>query len=105
MFSFFLDLFKGAEEGGAVSTDKIDVSRKPATSTFGDTSNSKKSKKKKKTTNDLTSSQMITPMVTMAPGVSPRAIDTYNIPPTIVNQHMSLPIIKSEQNDNDPKVY
>ena len=47
---------------------------------------------------------MINPMLAMTAGVSPRGIDTYNIPPTMLNQHMSLPIIKSEQNDNDPKV-
>jgi hypothetical protein len=48
---------------------------------------------------------MINPMLAMTSGISPRGIDTYNLPPTMLNQHMSLPIIKSEQNDNDPKVY
>jgi hypothetical protein len=96
--------FKGAEEGGSVSTDKIDVSRKPAISTTGGTPNSKKSKKKKKNSNDLTPPQMINPMLAMTSGVSPRGIDTYNLPPTMVNQQMSLPIIKSDLNDSDPKV-
>ncbi len=97
-------LFKGAEDGGSVSTDKIDVSRKPALSTPGITPNSKKSKKKKKNSNELTPPQMINPMIAMTSGVSPRGIDTYNIPPTMVNQQMSLPIIKSDLNDSDPKV-
>ena len=44
------------------------------------------------------------PMLAMTSGVSPRGIDTYNLPPTMLNQHMSLPIIKSDLNDNDPKV-
>jgi hypothetical protein len=99
-FSFFF--FKGAEDGGAVSADKIDVSRKPAVS---GTPNSKKSKKKKKNSNDLTPPQINNPMIAITSGISPRGIDTYNLPPTMLNQHMSLPIIKSEQNDNDPKVY
>jgi hypothetical protein len=43
-------------------------------------------------------------MIAMTSGVSPRGIDTYNIPPTMVNQQMSLPIIKSDLNDSDPKV-
>jgi hypothetical protein len=47
---------------------------------------------------------MINPMIALTSGISPRGIDTYNLPPTMLNQHMSLPIIKSEQNDNDPKV-
>jgi hypothetical protein len=47
---------------------------------------------------------MINPMLAMTSGVSPRGIDTYNIPPTMVNQQMSLPIIKSDLNDSDPKV-
>lgn len=105
--------FKGAEEGGAVSTDKIDVSRKPAMPTLGETPNTKKSKKKKKGTNSLTpppqqqqtpSQQMMNSMVALTSGVSPRGIDNYSLQPTLLNQHMSLPIIKSEQNDNDPKV-
>jgi len=99
-----LFLFKGAEEGGTVSTDKIDVSRKPAISATVGTPNSKKSKKKKKNSNDLTPPQMINPMLAMTSGVSPRGIDTY-IPATMVNQQqMSLPIIKSDLNDSDPKV-
>ncbi|CAF2174902.1 unnamed protein product [Rotaria magnacalcarata] len=91
------------EEGGAVATDKIDVSRKPALPALGETSNSKKSKKKKKNSNDITPPQMMNSMMTMASGVSPHTMDNYNIPPTMLNQHMSLPIIKSELNDNDPK--
>lgn len=47
---------------------------------------------------------MINPMIALTSGISPRGIDTYNLPSTMLNQHMSLPIIKSEQNDNDPKV-
>jgi hypothetical protein len=47
---------------------------------------------------------MINPMIAMTSGVSPRGIDTTYLPPTMLNQHMSLPIIKSEQNDNDSKV-
>lgn len=43
-------------------------------------------------------------MLAMTSGVSPRGIDTYNLPPTMVNQPMSLPIIKSDLNDSDPKV-
>ncbi|CAF4974575.1 unnamed protein product, partial [Rotaria sp. Silwood1] len=93
----------GTEDGSAVSTDKIDVSRKPALPTLGETPNSKKSKKKKKTSNDITPPQMMNTMVAMTSGVSPRTIDNYNIPSAMLNQHMSLPIIKSEQNDNDPK--
>ncbi|UJR35845.1 hypothetical protein I4U23_028589 [Adineta vaga] len=92
----------GAEDGGTVSTDKIDVSRKPAISTPGGTSSSKKKKKKKNST-DLTPPQMINPMLAMTSGVSPRGIDTYNIPPTMINQSMALPIIKSDLNDSDPK--
>jgi hypothetical protein len=47
---------------------------------------------------------MINPMLAMTSGVSPRGIDTY-IPATMVNQQqMSLPIIKSDLNDSDPKV-
>ncbi len=46
---------------------------------------------------------MINPMIAMTPGISPRGIDPSYLPPTMLNQHMSLPIIKSEQNDNDPK--
>ncbi|CAF0863358.1 unnamed protein product [Adineta ricciae] len=94
----------GTEEGSAVNVDKIDVSRKPAATASGGTPNSKK-KKKKKNSNDLTppAPQMMNQMITMASGVSPRALDTYNIPPIMLNQHMSLPIIKSDQNDNDPK--
>jgi hypothetical protein len=96
-------IFQGTDEGGAGTSNKIDVSRKPSGS--GDTPNSKKSKKKKKNSNDLTPPQMLNPMLTMTSGVSPRGIDTYNIPPTMINQHISsLPIIKSEPNDSDPKV-
>jgi len=40
----------------------------------------------------------------MTSGISPRGIDPYNLPPTMVNQQMSLPIIKSDLNDSDPKV-
>ncbi|CAF0806340.1 unnamed protein product [Rotaria sordida] len=102
----------GTEDGGTVSADKIDVSRKPAISTTsGGTSNSKKSKKKKKISNDLAQTQqqqqqqtqMINPMIAMASGISPRGIDTYSIPSTMVNQAMSLPIIKSDLSDSDPK--
>jgi transposase-like protein len=93
----------GADEGSTISADKIDVSRKSAITTSGGTPNSKKSKKKKKNSNDLTPPQMINPMIALTSGISPRGIDTYNLPPTMLNQHMSLPIIKSEQNDNDPK--
>jgi hypothetical protein len=96
--------YQGAEDGGSVSTDKIDVSRKPALSNASGTPNSKKSKKKKKNSNDLTPPQMINPMIAMTSGVSPRGIDTYNLPPTMINQPMSLPIIKSDLNDSDPKV-
>ncbi len=101
---FFVFFSKGNEEGGTVSADKIDVSRKPALSTTAGSSNSKKSKKKKKTSNDLTSPQMINPMLAMTSGISPRGLDPYNLPPTMVNQQMSLPIIKSDLNDSDPKV-
>ena len=102
--SFFF-FCKGADEGGAISADKIDVSRKPAVTGAGGTPNSKKSKKKKKNSNDLTPPQMINPMIALTSGISPRIMDAYNLPPTMLNQHMSsLPIIKSEQNDNDPKV-
>ena len=85
-----------------MSADKIDVSRKPA---GGTPANAKKSKKKKKGNNDATPPQMINPMIAMTTGVSPRGIDTYNIPPTMINQHMTLPIIKSESSDSDPKVH
>ena len=95
---------QGAEDGGTVSADKIDVSRKPAITTPGGTVGSKKSKKKKKNSNDITPPQMINPMLAMTSGVSPRGIDTYNLPPTMINQTMSLPIIKSDLNDSDPKV-
>jgi len=91
----------GADENGIVSMDKIDVSRKPALST-PETPNSKK-KKKKKNTNDVTPPQMINPMLAMTSSVSPRGLDAYNIPPTMINQQMSLPIIKSDLNDSDPK--
>jgi hypothetical protein len=101
---FFLLLSKGNEEGGTVSVDKIDVSRKPALATTGGTSNSKKSKKKKKNSIELTPPQMINPMLAMTSGISPRGIDPYHLPPTMVNQQMSLPIIKSDLNDSDPKV-
>jgi hypothetical protein len=47
---------------------------------------------------------MIHPMVAMTSGVSPRGIDTYNLPPTMIHSQMSLPIIKSDLNDSDPKV-
>lgn len=47
---------------------------------------------------------MINPMLAMTTGVSPRGIDTFNIPPTMVNQQMSLPIIKTDLNDSDSKV-
>ena len=97
----------GADENGAISTDKIDVSRKPALSsnaTGTNTPNSKK-KKKKKTSNDVTPpTQMINPMLAMTSGISPRAMDTYSLPQTMLNSHMSLPIIKSDLNDNDSKV-
>lgn len=95
---------KGAEDGGTVSADKIDVSRKPAVSTPGGTSGSKKSKKKKKNSNDIAPPQMINPMIVMASGISPRGIDPYNLPPTMINHQMSLPITKSDLNDSDPKV-
>lgn len=47
---------------------------------------------------------MMNPMLSMTSGVSPHTIENYSIPPTMLNQHMSLPIIKSDPNDNDPKV-
>lgn len=81
------------------------MSRKPALSTNTGTSNSKKSKKKKKNSNDITPPQMMNPMLAMTSGVSPRGIDTYNLPPTMLNPQMSLPIIKSDLNDSDPKVF
>ena len=47
---------------------------------------------------------MINPMIALTSGISPRGIDTYNLPPTMINPQMSLPTIKSDPNDNDPKV-
>jgi hypothetical protein len=70
----------------------------------GGTPNSKKSKKKKKNNNESTPPNMVNPMLAMTSGVSPRGIDTYHLPPTMVNQQMSLPIIKSDISEADPKV-
>jgi hypothetical protein len=93
----------GAEEGGAISSDKIDVSRKPAGATPG-TSGSKKSKKKKKNNNnEIPPPQILNPMVAMTSGISPRTLDAYSMHPSMINPHMSLPIIKSEPNEGDPK--
>lgn len=47
---------------------------------------------------------MTNSMLALTSGISPRGIDTYNLPPTMINPHMSLPTIKSDPNDNDPKV-
>lgn len=47
---------------------------------------------------------MTNPMLALTSGISPRGIDTYNLPPTMLNLQMSLPTIKSDPNDNDPKV-
>lgn len=44
-------------------------------------------------------------MLSVAAGVSPRGLDTYGMSATLVNQPMSLPIIKSESNDTDSKVH
>lgn len=70
----------------------------------GGTPNSKKSKKKKKNNNESTPPNMVNPMLAMTSGVSPRGIDAYHLPPTMVNQQMSLPISKSDLSDADPKV-
>ena len=98
-----LHSFQGSEDGSAISADKIDVSRKPAVTTPG-TPGGKKSKKKKKNAADVTPPQMINPMGGMASGISPRGLDVYSMPTTMVNQSMSLPTIKSDLNDSDPKV-
>ena len=94
----------GADENGNINTDKIDVSRKPALSSTNDTGNSKKSKKKKKTSNDLAQPQMINPMLAMTSNLpAARGMESYNLPPTMLNPQMSLPIIKSDLNDSDSK--
>ena len=95
--------FKGSEDGSAISADKIDVSRKPAGAAPG-TPGAKKSKKKKKNAAEVTPPQMLNPMGGMASGISPRGLDAYSIPTTMANQSMSLPTIKSDSNDSDPKV-
>lgn len=47
---------------------------------------------------------MMNTMMSMPSGVPSRVIDNYNPQTTLSNTSMSLPIIKSDLNDSDPKV-